>query len=114
VFAAGDAVTGTGHVIKAIAAGRQAAQAIDSFLGGSGMIDEVLAPVEEPSTWLGSGEGFACRTRPTRELVSAVKKTGTVCVSKTISEENAVKEAERCLQCDLRLKLPRMKFWADY
>jgi formate dehydrogenase (NADP+) beta subunit len=116
VFAAGDAVTGTSHVIKAIAAGRQAAQTIDGFLGGSGTIDEVLAPVVEPNTWLGSGEGFACRTRPETVGIPVTQRlnSSSCGVSETYSEENAVKESERCLQCDLRLKVARMKFWADY
>ncbi len=40
VFAAGDAVTGTKSVIEAIAGGRQAASAMDLYLGGDGRIDE--------------------------------------------------------------------------
>ena len=61
IFAAGDAVTGTTSVIEAIASGRNIASAIDSYLGGSGIIDEELAPVEEPGAWLGRGENFACQ-----------------------------------------------------
>ncbi len=38
VFAAGDAVTGTASVIKAIASGRQGAIALDRFLDGNGDI----------------------------------------------------------------------------
>ena len=47
VFAGGDAMRGPASVIEAIADGRQAAISIDKYLGGSGIIDEVLAPLEE-------------------------------------------------------------------
>jgi formate dehydrogenase (NADP+) beta subunit len=95
VFAAGDAVSGTASVVKAIASGRKVAAAVDTFLGGSGDIDEQLAPVEQPQARLGPGEGFAELTR-----------RGTPCTP--------VDEAERCLQCDLRLKITPVRFWGDY
>lgn len=63
VFAAGDAVSGTTSVIKAIASGRKAAIAVDKYLGGSGRIDETLAPVEVPAKWLGPADGFAAMDR---------------------------------------------------
>jgi len=59
VFAGGDAVTGPASVIEAIAAGRQAAIAIDKYLGGKGIIDETLLEIEEPSPWLGRDGDFA-------------------------------------------------------
>lgn len=92
VFAAGDVVTGTVSVVTAIAAGRRAASAIDRYLGGDGVIDEVLAPEDGRKPWIGREEGFAARTR---------------C-------EEAPCEAERCLQCDLRLDISPAKFWGEY
>jgi NADPH-dependent glutamate synthase beta subunit-like oxidoreductase len=92
VFAAGDAVTGTVSVVTAIAAGRKAASAIDRYLGGDGVIDEVLAPETVKSPWIGREEGFAFRTRCEEEPC----------------------EAERCLQCDLRLDISPTKFWGEY
>ena len=47
VFAAGDVQVGTSSVIEAIASGRRAASSIDLYLGGLGIIDEVLAPPEQ-------------------------------------------------------------------
>jgi NADPH-dependent glutamate synthase beta subunit-like oxidoreductase len=115
VFAAGDAVTGTSSVIKAIASGRQAAEAIDSFLGGEGNIDEKLAPTTEPSAWLGTGEGFACLERVKTDASPGTSRTADFnCINETYNEEDATKEAERCLQCDLRLKISKVKFWVDY
>jgi len=95
VFAAGDAVSGTASVVKAIASGRKVAAAVDKYLGGSGDIDEQLAPAEEPPAHLGPGMGFA-------ELA----RRGTPCTP--------VDEAERCLQCDLRLRIAPVRFWGDY
>ena len=55
VFAAGDAVTGTGSVIKAIASGRKAAAAVDKYLGGSGRLDRKLAPRRSSRTPASAG-----------------------------------------------------------
>lgn len=63
VFAGGDAVRGPASVIQAIADGRQAAISIDRYLGGSGIIDQTLVQIEEPSPWLGRDGDFACRNR---------------------------------------------------
>jgi len=92
VFAAGDAVRGTASVVTAIADGREAAQAIDLHLGGDGVIDEVLAPVVAKDPYIGREEGYAARTRCADEP----------------------SEAERCLQCDLRLEIAPRKFWGEY
>jgi len=115
VFAAGDAVTGTASVIKAIASGRNMASAVDSYLGGSGIIDEELAPVEEPRAWLGRGENFAYQHRCEISFVPVEQRLSSF--GKTVhgyDEEAALKESLRCLQCDLRLKISTVKFWADY
>ncbi|RJR34475.1 MAG: FAD-dependent oxidoreductase [Desulfobacteraceae bacterium] len=100
IFAVGDAVGGTSWVIEAIASARRTAAAVDEYLGGSGDIEEHLAPQEEPGSWLGQCEGFAGFAR--REWA--------------VSFENEFAEAEstRCLQCDLRLRITPVKFWGEY
>ena len=45
IFAAGNAVSGSASIIKAIASGRNMASSIDSYLGGSGIIDEESTPM---------------------------------------------------------------------
>ncbi|MBN1319697.1 MAG: FAD-dependent oxidoreductase [Thermoleophilia bacterium] len=92
VFAAGDAVTGTRSVVCAIAGGRAAASAIDLYLGGDGVIDEVLAPMVAKEPWIGREEGYAARPR--------------------CPDQPA--EAGRCLQCDLRLEITPKRFWGEY
>jgi len=106
VYAGGDVVNLSGTIIHAIAAGRQAAASIDRALGGSGEIDEVLFPRGNPDPYLGRDEGFAAWMRekvPRQDVESRVKNFNEV-VSR-YSDEQAVQEAKRCLQCDLRLQL---------
>jgi formate dehydrogenase (NADP+) beta subunit len=115
IFAAGDAVTGTASVIKAVASGRKAAVAIDKFLGGRGNIDEKLAPVAEPEKYLGREEGFAAMTRCDERCLPPGKRVQSFCkVVEDMDEQVVEKEARRCLQCDLRLKIKPVKFWVNY
>jgi formate dehydrogenase beta subunit len=99
VFAAGDAVSGKGSLIDAVASGRKAAMAIDGFLKGSGMIDETLAPEGEPCANIGSEEGFASMSR---------------CATHDMDDASAAGESLRCLQCDLRLRIAMVKIWSNY
>ena len=115
VYAAGDAVSGTASVIEAIASGRNGAMAIDRYLGGSGTIEEELAPLEPPDAWLGRDEKFACLPRRENPRVPASERIKNF--DKTVQgfdEDSAVEESGRCLQCDLRLKITPVKFWGDY
>jgi len=115
VFAAGDAVTGTSSVIKAIASGRKVAAAIDRFLGGSGLVDARVAVPAEPATILGFEEGFALKSRCPDAFNCPPDLTGNFGpVAGDMDEDMAADEAGRCLQCDLRLKIARVKFWGDY
>jgi len=98
VFVGGDAATGPGTIIEAIAAGQRAAQAIDIYLGGKGEL-----PLDE---------GFAGRSKPTEEeadiprhpvraLPAAKRRGGFDEVLKGYSARTAQAEARRCLRCDL-------------
>ncbi|QOX64699.1 FAD-dependent oxidoreductase [Anoxybacterium hadale] len=97
VFAAGDAVTGTKSVVDAIESGRRAAMSIDSYLGGDGNIEEVLYDREKQNPRIGTVENFA-----------ALKRAEQLC-----GECDAAGEALRCLQCDLRLDIQKVKYWVD-
>jgi NADPH-dependent glutamate synthase beta subunit-like oxidoreductase len=98
VFAAGDAVTGTSSVVEAIAEARRAAACVDRFLGGDGNVEEILSPAQEADDRIGKKENIAALERQ----------------NFCYGEYAARCEAERCLQCDLRLHLARQKFWNDY
>lgn len=115
VFAAGDAVTGTSSVIKAIASGRKSAVAIDKFLEGNGIIEEKLVAVTEPEQALGLEEGFACMSRFEESCIPPEERLQGFCkVVRDMGEEAAAYEAARCLQCDLRMKITVVKFWGNY
>jgi formate dehydrogenase beta subunit len=115
VFAAGDAVSGTSSVIKAIASGRKAAVALDRFLGGDGDIDEKLAPGQELKASIGKCDGFAALARCEDNLVVPAKRLKDFSRVVADLDENVVEcEANRCLQCDLRLKMTPIKFWSSY
>ncbi|MBE9482610.1 MAG: FAD-dependent oxidoreductase [Chloroflexi bacterium] len=106
IFAAGDAVTGTTSIIEAIDAARRAATYIDRYLGGSGDIDEVLVDVEEPNPKLGREEGFAdIQKLPMPCLTVEQRSDNFNMIELGLGEDEATKEAARCLQCDLRLKI---------
>jgi formate dehydrogenase beta subunit len=119
VFAGGDVVSGPASVIEAIAAGRQAAMSIDRYLGGSGTIDEELIQMEEPSPWLGPGDGFADRARVQMPCLPAEERlTGFAETNLGLGEEIAIEEAKRCLQCNLRLHISPVPFppekWLEF
>lgn len=97
VFAAGDVVTGTKSVVAAIAAGRQAAIAMDCYLGGDGDIAEVLVEKEAKNPRIGKCPEFAGLERKQPD-----------------DRETAKCEASRCLQCDLRLDITKTKLWNEY
>jgi formate dehydrogenase beta subunit len=105
VFAGGDAVTGPASVIEAIAAGRRAASWIDQYLGGLGIIDEVVAPPEQvPEV---SPAQDALRqwggepARPEMPLLPVDKAlAGFDSVALGLAEQAALVETTRCLKCD--------------
>ena len=104
VYAGGDVAASPGSIIHAIAAGRNAASAIDKALGGSGDIEEVLFERDAPSQHLGRDEGFAVWSRekaPELNVEERHKSFDEVALG--YADEQAVQEAKRCLQCDLRL-----------
>jgi len=100
VFTGGDCMSGPASVIDAIAAGRKAATSIDKYLGGSGIIDDILAPSEgdviplPPA--LSVNEKAVMPSLPPDERLSGFSE-----VEIGIDEESAVEQAKRCLRCDL-------------
>ncbi|MCR5777932.1 MAG: FAD-dependent oxidoreductase [Lachnospiraceae bacterium] len=115
IFASGDVVTGTRSVIEAIAGGREAASAIDRYLGGDGDISEVLTDREAPEKYIGRIEGFADLKRNEAEIMDAKqRKSGFDAIEKPLTCDQAKCEAGRCLQCDLRTTISKVKLWNEY
>lgn len=107
VFAGGDVVKGPGIVIEAISAGRRAAKAIDLFLGGDGVIDKDLAERADTLSYTGKREkGFAELQRiESPSLPISERHDGFREVDLCFQDDQAVQEANRCLQCDLEIAL---------
>ncbi|MFH1675499.1 MAG: FAD-dependent oxidoreductase, partial [bacterium] len=106
VFAAGEVVSGPASVIQAIAAGRKAASGIDRYLGGDGRIDFRLLDDTPPDNEIGRIEGFFDFGKVTIPRLDPKEAMGSLSlVESGYSLDNAVREAERCLRCDLRLSI---------
>ncbi len=106
VFAGGDIVTGPASVIGAIAQGRLAASSIDKYLGGNGVIDETLAPMEALEPWFGEEAGFSEKRQPRMPELDLSGRMGNFTeVEFGYNEAAAVEEARRCYKCDYRLRL---------
>lgn len=101
VFAGGDCVTGPATVVKAVQAGKEAARAIDAYLGGDGKVtsDEYVVRrvdydiLEE-----------VCSRVPMPLLTDEERLSGFAEVEVGYSLEHALKEAGRCLRCDVKNK----------
>jgi NADPH-dependent glutamate synthase beta subunit-like oxidoreductase len=115
IFASGDAVYGTQSVVKAIAAGRDAASQIDLFLGGDGDISEILAPQQFKDPYIGQIEHFVDYSRVKPEILSSEeRKDNFNLVNLGLCTDQVCEEASRCLQCDLRLQIAEPRIWSDY
>lgn len=115
IFAVGDAVTGIQFVITAIAGGRETASEVDRFLGGDGIIDEILTQRRPLPLNIGKQEGFAFLPRQDEAVRPAQeRKNDFAVVSAPLSHDSARCEASRCLQCDLRLCIEKAKMWTGF
>ena len=108
VFAGGDVVTGPNTVVNAIAAGRRAAIMIDRYLRDELLVqdDEVLRPsayVEPPKTEL-QGSYETPRVNLPR-LDAEARRQNFLEVERALSKGDALREARRCLRCDLEFAL---------
>ena len=107
VFAGGDVAKTPGTIIDAIAAGRRAASSIDTFLGGNGSIEKTFVEMSPTEPVMGRRDkGFADLKREEMPTVPLSKRhDGFREVELGLSHDQATREAERCLHCDLELRL---------
>jgi len=102
VFAGGDVVSGPSSVIEAINAGRQAAIAIDKYLGGKALIEEKLVSPEDVSSLSELSEEEEEKHRLKMPILSVNRRIkGFSLVELGYTEATAREEAQRCLRCDL-------------
>ncbi|MDI7250920.1 MAG: 4Fe-4S ferredoxin, partial [Bacillota bacterium] len=104
VFAGGDAVTGPATVIEAMAAGKEAAESIHRFLQGEDLrVGRSAPPLLEEIAHLEfdtSGVPRQRRVRP-RKLDPASRVRSFAEVVLPYTEEEARREASRCLDCGI-------------
>ena len=106
VFAGGDVVTGPSTVVGAMADGYRAAVSIDRYLKGQdlsqGRVYRPLRRADVPKTETETGEVEAIKPRARMPYVGVGRRMRTFEeVNLGFSEETAIREAKRCLRCDL-------------
>jgi heterodisulfide reductase subunit A-like polyferredoxin len=105
IFAGGDIVRGPASVIEAIADGNKGAEMIDKFLKGETLVDETQAAEEKhvilyDELELNPSEKMKKpRLRPSTLAAAERSNNFNEVVAKTFTEEDAKREAERCLNC---------------
>ncbi len=101
VFAGGDVVTGPQSIIDAIAQGRLAADSMDRFLGGSGVVQQKLAPAED-EVWLAPMERVIRSRNEMAHLAPWERVQGFDQVEQSLTPDQIKAESSRCLDCDVR------------
>ncbi len=112
VFAAGDLVTGPNTVIEAIAAGKKAALMIERFLKNEPMKQPLLPRL--PKVYVEPIEMDEEETKnssriQTPRAPATWRKRNFAEVEVSLSPDEAVYEAQRCLRCDLEFTKPKEK-----
>ena len=106
LFAGGDAVTGAGFIIDAIAAGHKAAKSIQAYVQKSEVRSQnpelknvVKLSSEEIGAKIKSGK-VSARERTHTEWIAAEERVKNFSeFTRAMTEDEAVAEAERCLAC---------------
>ncbi|MBN1277811.1 MAG: FAD-dependent oxidoreductase [Deltaproteobacteria bacterium] len=105
VFAGGDVVTGPNTVVDAIAAGKNAALTIERYLCGRDLRQTPQVNLPEiyiPQAIVDEEEETVEFHRPETPSVEVeLRRKSFMEVEKSLSVENAEREARRCLRCDL-------------
>jgi heterodisulfide reductase subunit A-like polyferredoxin len=104
VFAGGDNIPGSATVIGAVSDGKRAAESIDRYLKGEDMMsarfESTVKPI--PPELLPETKGREKKPRAEQAMLPVAQRVGNFDeVEKGLTEEAALAEAERCLNCAL-------------
>jgi formate dehydrogenase beta subunit len=106
VFAGGDVALGPASVVEAIGHGRRAAAAIDRYLGGDGDIRLQLLDQTPAEARIAPVDGFAQLDRVAQPCLAPDAAVHCFDITTTgYTDDDARREAIRCLRCDLRLQI---------
>ncbi|GAB4305879.1 MAG: hypothetical protein Kow0090_21290 [Myxococcota bacterium] len=110
VFAGGDLIRGPSTVIEAIADGKLAAVMIDRYLKSEPLRQPLKPRIPiiyiEPSKTAQENERASDRAEPPK-MPEKERVRGFVEVELSFNKRDAVKEARRCLRCDLEFTAPK-------
>jgi NADPH-dependent glutamate synthase beta subunit-like oxidoreductase len=105
VFAGGDLVTGASTVVEAMAGGNRAAISIDRYLKGQDLREDRAYQALRRADVPKDEEETGAETTKPRAQMPAMAVDRRVCTFEEVNlgfdEETAVREAKRCLRCDL-------------
>ena len=102
IFVAGDAAVGASNIITAVASGRKAAISADKYISGENAVLESmkqLNPVEINSILQRTGNSKRLESIKIYTESPEKRSENFDIYSRTLTEEEAVEEAKRCLNC---------------
>ena len=103
VYAGGDAAFGPRNLIEAVANGKLAALSMDNYLRGVAGLPEVRLRVDKIRTRdYGTATHYDRFPRGAPPSIDLNRRTGISEVEQTFSEDDARRQAERCLQCHIQ------------
>ncbi len=102
LFAGGDLVSGAATVVDAIAAGQTGARAIDQYLAPDPDREYPWERLTPPSVPVDTDREIEEETPVDQPLLTVEERFITQEVERTISENEARREAGRCLRCDYK------------
>ncbi len=107
IFAGGDAIRGPSTVIEAMADGKKVAETIDKYIRGEKI--EFRYKVTRPSIYVEPGklkaeEILEVSRQESKNLSSEKRRKNFKEVDLGLDKKSAIKEAKRCLRCDLEVK----------
>ncbi len=107
VFAGGEVTSGPASAVEAMAMGRKAADSIDRYLGGKGLEESNSSKDNgKKDLWRGEDKDFFSRERVSMvELPPEERLRSFGLIQIGYTEEEAEREAGRCMSCDLRFQL---------
>ena len=104
VFAGGDDIPGSASVIGAVGAGKRAAESIDRYLKGEDMLSARFESTVKPIApeFLPETKGMEKKPRTEQAILPVAQRANNFNeVEEGLTEEAALAEAERCLNCAL-------------
>jgi ferredoxin len=100
VFAGGDAAYGPRIAIEAVANGKRAAQSIHTYLGGTAPKTQFQVEIQSiPAEKYQMPPGYEKECRQSAPTVELNRRTGITEVENIMGEDEARRQAERCLSC---------------